>query len=68
MENDANKLLSELYTFTVKFWVVLDKTALHIMVLCICEFRENRRTKGRSFVAAVTESTFMRAPWHCTSF
>jgi hypothetical protein len=43
-------------------WMKFGVTGLHIMLLSIGEFHENRRREGRSLVMGVNEITFRRVP------
>lgn len=50
---------SDIY-FTM--WVEFDISDLHIIPLSICDFRENHRMDGRTFLTEVVKITYTCAP------
>jgi len=38
---------------------------LHLVLISICAFRENRRRKGPSILMVINKITFMRVPCYC---
>jgi len=49
----------------LQIWVKFSIRDLHIILLSICDFRENRRREGPYFLMCVNKNTFTQV---CTNF